>query len=450
MGKKTLKKKGKAMTSEDLEDFGTFTIGHPDEQSIVGRLWELAAKNEKFPGTAHIRMLATRPETGKEAGKKTYSLDLNLGRLVVVEEHDGKVRARKTIPIQTTVPEPDDRPPALVPGPAEASFAREPFVAADLNIDDELRDWAMAAIDEMLPGLAAVPACIGLFRERQQDAFSPAEPLLPANVPRLGATLALLRRRPNHERVLVEGWVEAGETTGLAFVLEAIGEDAWWLGVRPFRRRAGPIGEWSGQWQQIDSGGPAPIPLPLRALRWPLAGATAYDTGEPAIAETPENEVAFGEFAAGVVLPATAEGFATVSAGPFEQDVQANKGEHPPRLMVFRGRHWERWSLDGPLPTDMDDMVRNICARGELPEAVVLIRFGLVPLDGGGLTKCLLSVAEHKGERYTRAMEIRADATGKVAGVRYLRAGREDDERWIGVEPITKLTTTERPGEAES
>ncbi|MSQ01813.1 MAG: hypothetical protein EXR71_07965 [Myxococcales bacterium] len=66
-------------------------------------------------------------------------------------------------------------------------------------------------------------------------------------------------------------------------------------------------------------------------------------------------------------MPATAEEYAEFAATSFERDVLANKGTHDPRVMVFRGRHWERWHLDGHLPTDLDDLVRNIVRRGPEP-----------------------------------------------------------------------------------
>lgn len=408
------------------------------------QLWELAAKNQQFPGTAHIRMVASHRQTGRPVGFKSYHLDLNRHVLVAVEEHDGRVTARKTVELSAKPTPPDTRPPALDTGPADASFVREAFVAADLDIDEERRDWAMNAIDEMLPGLAAVPACIGLFRPRQQDAFAPAEPLLPTNAARLGATLARLRQRPGVVRVMVEGWLDAGEPAGLAFVLEPLEGEGWWFATRPFTRRHGPIGEGTGPWHQSEGTGPAQVPMALRSLRWPLAAAVPYETGEPRVAESKETEVAFGELPPTQTLPATAEEYAALGALPFERDAIANKGVHPPRVMVFRARSWERWSLDGHLPTDLDDMVRNICRHGPQPDAVVLARFGVVPVDGTVLTKCLLVTAEHADHRFTRVLELRADATGRVTGVRYLSAANEGDERWIGVEPVTELTGIER------
>ncbi len=447
MAKKPPKKKA---SSTEGPDFGAFTIGHPDEQALFAQLWELAAKNKQFPGTAHIRMAASHRETGLPVGVKNYHLDLNRHLLVAVEEHDGRVTARKTVELNQTPTAPDTRPPALDPGPAEASFQREAFTAADLDIEEELRDWAMNAIDEMLPGLAAVPACVGIFRPRQQDAFAPAQPLFPANAARMGTTLARLRQRPGVVRAMAEGWLDTGEPAGLAFVLEPLADEGWWLATRPFVRRAGPIGEWTGPWHAVEGTGPAQLPMALRSLRWPLAAALPYETGEPKVVESQENEVACGDLPPDQKLPATAEEYAALAAFPFERDVIANKGVHSPRVVVFRGRSWERWNLDGHLPTDLDDMVRNICRHGPQPDAVVLVQFGVVPVDGAVLTKCLLSMAEHADARFTRAMEIRADSTGQVSSVRYLNASWVDDDRWIGVAPITELTRIERKGEPVS
>jgi len=364
---------------------------------------------------------------------------------------DGDVTlARRTIELDAGPREPDLRPPVLSPGPAEATYLREPFTAADLDIDDEFRQWAMDAHDEMLPGLGAVPACLGVFRARQQDCYTPAEPLYPANVARLGATLARMRQRPGIERALAEGWLDMGEPRGLAFVLEPLQGEGWWCATRPFSRRAGPIGEWSGPWRQQEGVGPAELPPGLRPLRWPLPAALPFETGEPRVMAVPDTEVAMGTLAAGQVLPTTAEDWAALAASPFERDVLAEKGEHAPRVIVFRGRDWERWNLDGPLPTDLDDMVRNICRRGGDPDAVVVVQFAIVPLEGGSFGKCLLARAEHRGERHTRAMEIVADSAGKPSRIRYLRLAGEDEAGWIGVAPLTELTTESAAAEPDN
>lgn len=442
----------KKVDNAEGPDFGEFTIGAPDEQMVFAQLWELAAKNTTLPGMGFMRLVATHPTTNAPIGIKTYSLDTNRHRLVVVEERDGRVTARRTIELNAAPAEPDTRPPALDPGPEEATFHRESFTAADLDIEDELRDWTLETIGDRLPGMGAVAAGIGIFRPRFQDAFMPAQPLLPANVARLGATLSRLRLRAGVVRAMAEGWLDTGEPNGMAFVMEWLEGEGWWLATRPFRRRAGPIGEWTGPWHQLEGSGPGQVPMALRALRWPLAAAAAYDVGEPKDLEAEEMEVAFGELPPDQVLPTTAEGFAALAAFPFERDVLAGKGVHEPRVVVFRGRSWERWNLEGPLPTDIDDVLRNICRRGADPDAMVLVQFAIVPLDGATLTKCLMSTAEHRGARFARVMEIRADASGKVAGIRYLRAGAEaeDPELWIGVEPLTMLTTMERSAGGDS
>ena len=442
-------KKAKKKQDDPTEgpDFGEFTLGHPDEEHLLARLWESAQKNTQFPGTAHLHMLATRPGTQTDAGAKYFHLDLNRRLLVILEKHDGRVTARRTLPLQEPALA-DLGPPALVPGPEEASFHREVFVAADLDIDDELRDWTMETIGERLPGLAAVAATLGIFRPGHQDAFMPPTPLLPANIARLGATLAGMRLRPGVVRALAEGWLDTGEASGMAFVMEPLDGEEWWLATRPFKRLAGPIGEWTGPWQQTTGEGPSRVPMALRALRWPLAAAEPFEVGTPTVLEPDEIEVLLGTLPPNQTMPGTAEEYAQFAGAGFERDVLANKGTHDPRVIVFRGRDWERWNLDGNLPTDLDDIVRNIVRRGTEPDAVVLVHFGIVPLDGGTAAKCLLSIAEHRGVRHTRAMDIRSDATGKVVATRFLRAGSEatDSDLWIGVEPVTVLETFQRPG----
>lgn len=440
MGKTRQKRPpGKSPSRTEGPDFGEFTLGHENEQSLMIQLWELAATNTVVPGTAHLRMVATHPVTNQQLGIKSFHLDVNQKRLVVVEEKDGRVTARRTIALEAEAPE--QGPPAIDPGPAEASFLRQPLKGMDLDIDDEPRDFATAGVDDRLPGLGAVVATVRLLSRQHMDSFVPPQPCLPTNVSRLGSTLNSLRRRPGVERALAEGWLDTGEVLGLAFVFEPVGDGDYWLATRNFQRRAGGIGEWAGPWTVTES--PAPLPMALRALHRPLPAALPYPTGEP----TPETlapvAVEMGTLAAEQVLPTEAQDWASLAAGPFERDVLANKGFHAPRVMVFRGHDWERWLLDDDLPTDLDDVIRNICLRGREPDAVVLVQFGVVPVDGANYEKCLLAIAESRGQRHTRALQLRFDASGKVVGCRLLRAepGREPEDLWIGVEPLTRLTT---------
>jgi hypothetical protein len=431
-------------------NFGTFTIGHPDEAGFVADLQQKARENTKFPGTFHGRLLAQDKTTGATVGTKTYHIDLNQRELVVEEERGGKITARQTISLGSGHVEPDHRPPALNPGPANAAFQREPFAGADLDIDDEFRAWSMSTLDERLPGLAAVECCLGVFREGQQDCYQPEHCLLPANVARMGATLAKMRQARGVVRALAEGWLDMGEPNGLAFSLEWLEGESWWVATRPFRRLAGPIGEWTGPWQEQEGEGPAGLPATLRALRFPLPAAQPWDTGEPKAPDFGEMELHGGELQSTEPLPSSAEGWAAMVAAPYERDVAASRGAPNPRLHVFRGRAFERLHIDGPLPTDLDDFIRNVLRRGAEPDAVVLVQQGLVPIEAGALARCLLSIAEHGGQRHVRAMEMRMDAEGKVRAIRHLRLDNGDSEpEWLGVEPITLLTATERVPDPE-
>lgn len=448
-----MSKKQDGVRGSDMEgpDFGEFTVAHQDEEALLSRLWAEAAVRPEARGVAQVRMEATDPKTRKVMAVKSLILDIPGDRLVVIEERDGRVTARRTVALDSKSNVPDTRPPALTPGPAEADFHREPFLSADLDIDEELRDWVMSALDERLPGLAGVVAEVGIYRARTLDAFIPGSPLLPANIARLGATLHALRMRPGVLRSLVEGWVGTDEAAGLAFVFEPLANDGWWLGTRPFRRRAGPIGEWTGPWKQQEGTGPSALPMQFRALRWPLATAVPFVVGEPSAIEFPEMEVRGGTLPASQVLPRTAADYAALAALPFESDAAAQKGAHAPRAVVFRGRQFELWQLEPPLPTDLDDVMRNIAMRGVAPDAMALVQFGLVPIEGGALARCLLTVSEYADARHVRAMELRMDAEGSVVATRYLTLAQaqHDDTRWIGVEPITRLSTEERLPEPE-
>jgi hypothetical protein len=430
--------------------FGTFTIGHPDEVAFVVDLQQKAIANTRFPGTFHARLQAQDQTTGEVVATKTYHIDLNKRELVVEEERQGRLTARATLHLGDEPDDADTRPPTLNPGPERPAFVRESFAAADLNIDDEFREWSMSTIDARLPGLAAVECCLGVFREGQQDCYQPAHCLLPANVARMGATLAKMRRAPRVVRALAEGWLDTGEPTGLAFSLEWLEGEGWWVATRPFRRVPGPIGEWTGPWQEREGEGPDGLPTALRALRFPLPTAEAWVTGEPKALEIDEMEVHGGELGADLPAPTTAEGWAGLVAEAYERDAAAQNPPPQPRLFVFRGRRFERYHLDGPLPTDIDDFIRNVLLRGAPPDAVALVQQGLVPIERGALARCLLTVAESAGRRHVRALEMRMSAEGRVRAVRHLRLESDDSEpQWLGVEPITRLSATERMADPE-
>ncbi len=115
---------------------------------MLAQLSENASKNPKKPGEAFGRIPATRTRNGKtEAGFKVYRVDLNNNRLTITEEWSGSETARRTTRLNELgdlrAQYPDARAVRLPdPGPATATFHRLPFRAADLDIDDELRDGA--------------------------------------------------------------------------------------------------------------------------------------------------------------------------------------------------------------------------------------------------------------------------------------------------------------------
>lgn len=157
MGKNKARIRGSDL---DGPDFGEFTVSHPDEQSLMSKLWTEAAR-PGAPGLAQVRMEAVDPKTKRVIAVKSLILDLDQDKLVVLEERNGRLTARRTLPLNPPAHEPDLRPPALDPDPPDPVFLREPFFCADLEIADELRDAVMGLMDGSVPGRAAVVAEVG-------------------------------------------------------------------------------------------------------------------------------------------------------------------------------------------------------------------------------------------------------------------------------------------------
>lgn len=425
---------------DDGSDFGKFTIGDPRERELLVHLHEQAAKNVNAPGTAFAKLKATDPKTGAYIGTKTWSLDLVKRRMVVEEELRGKLTARKTIVLPGSG-ERDDRVPNVVPGPEEHEFERRPW-PGDPDDDDDVRAPARAAVEQDTPGFSVTLARVRLLRRRSQDVLTMPRPCFPANTAVMGATLAQLRLAPGVERATAEGWLDVGEGVGLAFVFDWLPDDGWWLATRRFRRRAGPLAEWIGPWKEEEGVGPSKVPIQLRAVRWPMSTVTPLDPGEPEPFALPDVAMQPGRLTGNDPLPEKAADLATFVGRPFEADLLGGKPAQGPRVVVFRGRDWERYELDGELPTDLDDVVRALCAKEPQPQAVVVVHHSIVTVADGTQARCLLSVAEVAGIRSVRAMQYVCDPDGKLTSWRLLATPDQHlqgGDGWIGVEPVTAL-----------
>lgn len=428
------------MNRTDGPDFGTFTVSFPNLQGVLDRLQELAATNQEYPGQAHAEVSGKDKRTGRTTATQTWHLDQTRGVLCVVESIGGKLTARKTMPLASLAPDEPAGPPQPETGPETASFERRPFFGADVDIEDELRDWVKEQVQTDSLGAAAVPARIRLFGGTRQDVLVLPRPLLPASLATMGATLAALRMRVGVARCFAEGWIDQGDERGMAFVLERGEDEAWWAATRFFRRKPGPVLEWIAPWREQEGEGPSALPVELRSVRWSLASAKPLLVGEPSAPPEPSVQMAPGTFGPNWKMPPTAEALADEVGRSFETEARGKAG--PPagqRVLVIRGRDWERWEIEGEAPVDLDDLVRAACKRGAAPDAVVVVQQALVPIDGA-TARALVTQAELGLNRHTRCMEFRLNAVGRIATWRLLRGPSgpiEREDAWIGNDPVT-------------
>lgn len=426
-------------------DHGTFALHSPQESVMLVQLAERAQKNPQKPGQAWGRIQGSLTVGGRtEEGIKTYHVDLNTNRLTITEEWAGRETARQTLALDdpnrsVEIPAGPTAPPD--PGESTPTFYRFPFHAADINIDDELREWVMQRAEEDVFGLSVLPRRIRLFGERFQEVASMPQPLAANVAAGTGATLRELSRRPGVQRQFVEGWFGSVDGRGTAWILE-VGEDAgWWLAMRTFDRRPGMIGRWTSAWSQRAGNGPDAVNSSLRCILVPPAGEKALTLGQPKSPEQPEIGMFGGTLQPTEEVPATAEAVADRVGRDWEVNLPLGKSPEGPRLTVFRGHEWETWHLDGEFPMGLDDMIRAICARGETPTSVALVRMGVIAFEGDAY-RALVTEGEAKGRRWTRAMLIGMAPDGTILGHRIVIRdhGEVGDDGWIGVAPITEMS----------
>lgn len=103
--------------------------------------------------------------------------------------------------------------------------------------------------------------------------------------------------------------------------------------------------------------------------------------------------------------------------------------ERPPLVLILRDRTLERWQLTGGMPCNLDDLVRNLCRLGDVPDAVVVL--DRTQYDGAAAVR--VSV-ERGGERLTRTLVL-----GGTPVWRDPVRAELGEHAWIGRAPQTDL-----------
>lgn len=427
------------MSNSHPDDFGELLLRHPQETLILVQLCERARKNPERPGEAFGRISGTRTREGRvEEGAQTFHVDLNAGLVTITETWDQVATGRRVLPLAAMVePPPEQAPiPAPPPGPEEASFHHQPFYSADLLPLHLLREWAMKRVDEDLGRLSALPRRIRLFRGHTQEIATLPHPMAPELAPGTGATLRALRTGRRAERALVEGWSATEPGAGVVWIVEEEEDGGFWTAARPFERRPGMLGVWTGPWTE-ERGAEDPI---LRALS--RADEPAIPLGAPKPLPEPEIGMFFGELPPSETPPDSAEAVCQRVGIQYEAKLFTEPlEEDEARLTVFRGHQWETWVLKGKFPMGLDDTIRAIAARGETPGSLGLTRTQIIYFEGE-VYRALTTTGEAAGRRITRALLSRVGADGAVLGHRIVQHdhGAPGHDGWIGVEPVSEFS----------
>lgn len=441
-------------TTSDKSDHGTFGLRVPQESVLLVQLAEAAQNNPQQPGHAWARVPGTRTIEGHtEEGVKIYHLDLTANRLTMTEEWAGQETARKTFALEAKggdgsspphkgtrdVPSGPTAPPD--PGPPTPTFHRLPFRSADLLPESDLREWLLERADLDVSNLSVLPRRIRLFGEGFQEVVALPQALAANVAPGTGATLRALSGRPGVERRFVEGWFGSVDGRGTAWILEAGEGQDWWLAMRTFDRRPGLIGRWTSAWTQRAGTGVDAVSPSLRVVVAPPPDEKPIPVGQPKPPAQPQLAMTGGSLKPAEEVPATAEAVANRVGREWEALMPLGKGPDGHRLTVFRGHEWETWVLEGEFPMGLDDMIRAISARGEVPTSLAVARMGVLAFEGDAY-RAVITEGEAQGRRWTRALLIGLAPDGTVLGHRLVMRdhGEVADDGWIGVPPISDIS----------
>jgi hypothetical protein len=222
----------------------------------------------------------------------------------------------------------------------------------------------------------------------------------------------------------------------------------WWLATTPFSVQPGGIGAGSGQWTVEDGAHLTELPRPARDLArgeppMKLLPARVPDTLEirgtsinlPAHMQAPRD-------------PAAASN--AVADMGFERRAWT-QGLEGTQVFVFRERTLYEWHVTGDIPMGLDDLVRNMCRRGEPALAAVTVSRDVFPFEGEHL-RAVKMVAEAEGVRFERILAMKwADGDGpEPSHLRYFASQPRQvgSDGWIGVEPITEVSLFQQVPEA--
>ena len=255
----------------------------------------------------------------------------------------------------------------------------------------------------------------------------------------LGATFQVLGERPGveHRFLIFRLQFSDGRRDHQAAMVVHVYEDELLGAILMYQTdpRTG-LGQPEPAWRVGDREGLGPFWPTVQPLVEPAPGsrpANLVPAGRPA----PEMGACFGELPPDRPLPEGANQLADL-AGLISRDRILREGLDGPQVVRFAGRAWEAYLLGPELPSDLDDMIRYLCARDPKADGVALLQLALFPGDGPPQPG-LQVVAEQAGKRFEMFGFLEfpegpagPKQIGRIVGREVQHPG--EGEGWLGVD----------------
>lgn len=257
------------------------------------------------------------------------------------------------------------------------------------------------------------------------------------------ATVVALGERADVEHRLLFG-CHCEDDQWIAWVFGAAHDDArsFWVALCPFEVQPGGLGSTGGSWEVAYGVGFSTVPFPanLLARPGPALHLLAARPPEPLRLGGSIHEIPAGQCAPRDPIEAT-----DIVAQLGHEASAVQHGLDGVLVVLFRPTGFEQWHAEGEIPFGLDDLIRNLCRRGESPTAVVALSMCVFPHEGKQL-RAVRMVSEASGQRFVRYLAqlwSEGDTDGP-SQFQYFATPSEpvDRDGWIDVDPVTEITLT--------
>lgn len=329
----------------------------------------------------------------------------------------------------------------------EVEVTRAPLGGIDPNDDESVRSLLLSRMEEQVRQTGG--AAFGFrYLSADTDEWAEAGEPEPGDERFHATCFRQLGERPGVLRRVREGEARVKDGRGLrrvAVVLEwTPGADGWWLACRRIGEREGQVGVFFGDWVVAEGKGLASLPQPFR--EWLEGDRVESATLSRRPGEINPGELLFGAVRMTAPVPEDPVAVLDVMAPLANREIVEN-GLRGLQVFAFEGLTAEHYLFQGHLGGTLEDVVRNVSARGN-PEAVVVVFAGVANVDGEDRRAVMAVVELRDGRRAHRVIPVTWDAAGRPQLTRaYTRAlpTAEPADRWIGVAPVNPFELSPLP-----